>query len=80
MTMELVQVRLPEKLVSQVDVFVKRGYYASKSDVIRDAIRRLVLEKQVGSVANSTDSIQEVHAVRKKLSVSDVDLKEINAL
>lgn len=80
MTMELVQVRLPEKLVSELDLFVKRGYYSSKSDVIRDAIRRLVLEKQVGSIPNTGDSVKELGAIRKKLSKADVDLTEINAL
>ncbi|MBI4146547.1 ribbon-helix-helix protein, CopG family [Candidatus Woesearchaeota archaeon] len=80
MTMELTQVRLPEKLVQELDRFVKQGYYASKSDLIRDAIRRLLLERQIGSIQNTGDSVQEVRAIRRKLSKEDLDIDKINNL
>ena len=80
MTMELTQVRLPETLVQELDRFVARGYYASKSDLIRDAIRRLLLERQVGSIPNTGDSVQEVRAVRKKLSKQELNITTINKL
>ena len=80
MTMELMQVRLPEGLIEEVDKFVEKGYYANKSDVIRDAIRRLVLAKQIGSVPNTEDSVEEVRKIRKQLSRKDIDVEEINRL
>jgi len=80
MTMELTQVRLPEKLVQELDRFVKQGYYASKSDLIRDAIRRLLLERQIGSIPNTGDSVQEVRAIRRKLSKEELDINKINKL
>ena len=80
MTMELTQVRLPEKLVQELDRFVKQGYYASKSDLIRDAIRRLLLERHIGSIPNTGDSVQEVRAIRKKLSKEDLDVDKLNKL
>jgi len=80
MPMELTQVRLPEKLVQKLDRFVKQGYYASKSDLIRDAIRRLLLERQIGSIPNAGDSVQEVRAIRKKLSKEELDIDKINKL
>ncbi len=80
MAMSLVQVRLPVKLVAELNQFVKKGYYASKSDVIRDAVRRLLLEKQIGSIPNTGDSVTEVRALRKKLSAKDVDIDVLNKL
>jgi Arc/MetJ-type ribon-helix-helix transcriptional regulator len=80
MNMELTQVRLPSKLVAELDRFVKQGYYASKSDLIRDAIRRLLLERQVGSIPNRGDAVQQVRAVREKLSKEELDLDAINKL
>ena len=77
--MELVQVRLPEGLISEIDALVGKGFYSSKSDVIRDAIRRLVLEKQIGSIPNTGESVQEVRALRRKLS-KGISIKEINRL
>lgn len=83
MTMSVTQVRLPEGLEKEVDVLVKRGFYANKSDAIRDAIRRLVLDKMVGIIPNKGDSVKEIREIRKKLSKeikSFKDVEEINKL
>ena len=80
MSMTVTQVRLPEGLVKEVNKLVDRELYTSKSDVIRDAIRKLVLEKQVGSIPNTGDSVKEVRYIRKRLSKQKFDLKEINKL
>lgn len=82
MTMAVAQVRLPEGLMQEVDELVSKGLYTNKSDVIRDAIRKLILEKQIGSVPNTGDSVREIRGIRKRLSknFSLKDLKEVNAL
>jgi Arc/MetJ-type ribon-helix-helix transcriptional regulator len=80
MTMSVTQVRLPEGLIKEVDKLVDKGLYSNKSDVIRDAIRKLVLEKQVGSIPNTGDSVKEIREIRKKLSKEKIDLEEINKL
>jgi len=80
MAMELMQVRLPENLITELDRFVKKGYYASKSDLVRDAVRRLVLERQAGSIPDTGDSVQEIRAIRKKLSKEDLNVNELNKL
>jgi len=36
--------------IKEVDKLVDKGGYTNKSDVIRDAIRKLVLEKQVSKL------------------------------
>jgi Arc/MetJ-type ribon-helix-helix transcriptional regulator len=77
-TMSVSQVRLPEGLVKEMDRLVVKGFYANKSDVLRDALRRLVLEKQIGSVANKRNSVSEVRKIREKLSKEELDLDEIN--
>lgn len=81
--MSVTQVRLPEGLEKELDVLVKRGFYATKSDAVRDAVRRLVLDKLVGIIPNTGDSVKEVRELRKKLSKqvkSYKDIEEINKL
>ena len=78
--MSITQVRLPEGLIKKVDKLVDKGLYTNKSDVIRDAVRKLVLEKQIGSIPNTGDSVKEVRDIRKKLSKEKFDLNQINNL
>ena len=78
--MAVTQVRLPEGLITEIDKLVDKGFYTNKSDVIRDAIRKLVLEKQIGSIPNTDGSAKEVREIRKKLSKEKFNLNEINQL
>ena len=80
MTMSVTQVRLPDGLIKEVDKLVHKGLYSTKSDVVRDALRRLVLAQQVGSIKNTGDSVNEVRDIRKKLSKEKIELNEINSL
>ncbi len=41
-TLKLVTVKLPEKLISDVDQLVKAGIYHNRSDAIRAAVRDLL--------------------------------------
>ena len=80
MAMSVTQVRLPDGLIEEVDKLVDKGFYTNKSDAIRDAVRRLVLNKQIGSIKDTGDSVKEVREIRKKLSKEKIDLDEINKL
>jgi Arc/MetJ-type ribon-helix-helix transcriptional regulator len=40
--LKLVTVKLPEKLVTDVDQLVRAGIYHNRSDAIRDAVRDLL--------------------------------------
>ena len=80
MEMAVTQVRLPEGLIIEIDKLVDKGFYTNKSDVIRDAIRKLVLEKQIGSIPDTGDSVKEVREIRKRLSKEKFNLNEINQL
>ena len=83
MVMDTVQVRLSHGLIKSMDSLVATGIYSSRSDVIRDAIRRLVLDKLVGIIPNIGDSVKEMREIKKKLSKeikSFKDIEEINKL
>lgn len=74
--METLQIRLTKDLVDKTQYLVKQGLYPNKSEVIRDAVRRLILENQISSLKNklpkklSTDLVREI---RKKLTLGDLN-------
>ena len=78
--MQMTQVRLTKGLIDKVNELVEKGYYPNKSDAIRDAVRRLVWEKEIGTIPNTGDSVQEVREIREKLSKERFDLKDLNSL
>ena len=80
MVMDTLQVRLSHGIVEKVDDLVETGIYANRSDVIRDAVRRLILDKLVGIILNTGDSVKEVKEMRKKLSKEKFNLEAINKL
>ncbi|MBU0760475.1 MAG: ribbon-helix-helix domain-containing protein [Nanoarchaeota archaeon] len=80
MVMDTVQVRLAHGIVNKIDELVETGIYSSRSDVLRDAVRRLVLDKLVGVLQDEGDSVKEIRELRKKLSKEKIDLDEINKL
>lgn len=80
MTMQMTQVRLTKGLIDKVNELVEKGYYSNKSDAIRDAVRRLVWEKEIGTIPNTGDSVREIREIRKNLSKEKFDLEEINRL
>ena len=80
MVMDTIQVRLSHGLVGKIDELVETGVYSSRSDVLRDAVRRLVLDKLIGILQNKGDSVKEVREIREKLSKEKFDLEEINKL
>ena len=80
MVMDTLQVRLSHGIVEKVDDLVETGLYANRSDVIRDAVRRLILDKLGGIIPNTGDSVKEVKEMRRKLSQEKFNLEEINQL
>jgi len=40
--METVNAKLTKKLISEADAIIKEGWYANKSELIRDAVRELI--------------------------------------
>jgi len=65
------------KLVNVVDSLVETGLYSSRSDAIRDAVRRLILESQIGSIPNTENSVKEIRKIRTKLSKVVKNFKDL---
>ena len=80
MTMAVAQVRLPRKVLEDVDSLVSNGRYSDRSDVIRHSIRILLLNEFVGITKGKGDSVKEAREIKKKLSKEPIDLDEINGL
>ena len=71
MTMKLIQIRLPEVIIKDINKIVKQGYYPTKSDLIRDAIRRLLQRrpKLIEDTPTQTGKPPQI----KKYGVSEFD-------
>jgi len=80
MVMDTFQIRINHGLLKRVDSLVKTGVYSNRSDVIRDAVRRFVWEKEVGSISNKGNSAEQIRKIRKELSKREIDLDKINSL
>lgn len=80
MVMDTIQIRLSHGLIERIDDFVGMGIYANRSDVIRDAVRRFVLDKLVGIIPDTGDSVKEVKGIRKILAKEKFNLEDINRL
>jgi len=78
--MQTLQIRLCHGLVERIDDLVKSGIYSNRSDAIRDAVRRFVWDKELGSMTVDGSSVEVVREARKNLSKKGVDLDEINSL
>ena len=72
MVMQTLQIRLPKKLLDEIDKIVKSNLYSNRSDVIRDAVRRLTarysLLEQASTRIEKTEKAQEhyIHYNEKK--------------
>ena len=80
MVMDTLQIRLSKGLTNGIDSLVDTGLYANRSDAIRDAVRRLVIDQMTGIISNKSESVKEVRKAREKLSKEKFNLGEINQL
>ena len=44
MVMETVQIRLTDKQIRSIDTLVKKGVYPNRSEAVRDAVRKRVVD------------------------------------
>jgi Arc/MetJ-type ribon-helix-helix transcriptional regulator len=78
MVMDTLQIRMNQALLKRIDTLVKSGIYSNRADVIRDAVRRFVWEKEAGSINHKGNSVEEIRKIREKLSNEKIDLDEMN--
>jgi Arc/MetJ-type ribon-helix-helix transcriptional regulator len=55
-----VQIRINRKMIEKIDQLVEAGVYSNRSEVIRDATRRLVIEFSGKNGMHKESFIQEV--------------------
>ena len=84
MVMDTLQIRLGHGLVELIDSLVKKGIYSSRSDFIRDAVRKQMalnnLDRMVGIIPNTGDSVEEVRDIRRKLSKEIKSFKDVEKI
>ena len=80
MVMETMQIRMNEQLVKELDRVVKSGFYANRADAIRDAVRRFVWDREVGSIKLKGNSVRLVRNARKILSKQIKSYSDIEAI
>jgi len=84
MVMDTLQIRLGHGLVELIDSLVKKGIYSSRSDFIRDAVRKQMalynLDRMVGIIPNTGDSVEEVREIRRKLSKEIKSFKDVEKI
>ncbi len=79
MVMATLQIRLNKGLIKLIDSLVNKGIYPSRSEAIRDAVRRFVWEKEVGTIPNKGSAVKQVRKAREILS-KEKDFDKSNKL
>jgi len=46
-TMETVPAKLTKRIVEEMEIVIKQGWYANKSELIRDAVRDLIKKQKI---------------------------------
>ncbi len=80
MVMDTLQIRMNKALLKRIDKLVKTGIYANRSDIIRDAVRRFVWEKEPGSISYKGKTLKKIKEIRKQLEKEKINLNKINNL
>ncbi|MFH1683195.1 MAG: ribbon-helix-helix domain-containing protein [Candidatus Woesearchaeota archaeon] len=71
MVMETIQIRLTKKLVEEIDELVNEGYYPNRSEAVRDAVRRMIMDTEEfedvedGDTDGPTEIPEHVRELRK---------------
>lgn len=70
--MENINIRLPDAQVRELDQQVSRLHYSSRSEFVREALRRMI-ENQMGL---SDETVKAIGIARGQKSVSHAQLKK----
>lgn len=70
---------LPELMKKEIDALVKSGYYSSKSDVIKDALRTLLSRRNLGLAAAIELYRNGDVTLGKAAEIADVSVIEFKA-
>jgi putative addiction module CopG family antidote len=53
--LETIPAKITSKLVAEMDGLIKEGWYANRSEVIRDAVRNLVERKKLSRLETAVE-------------------------
>ncbi len=68
---------LPEIVKKEIDALVRAGYYSSKSDVVKDALRTFLAKKENMRVAAAAELYkQEEVSLGKAAEIADMGIME----
>ncbi|MFO7872482.1 MAG: ribbon-helix-helix domain-containing protein [Candidatus Undinarchaeales archaeon] len=67
MTMETLQIRMPEEQVDEIDLMVKKGIYASRSEAIRTMIREFESIKETIEVFSDPELVKQIEQGIKEI-------------
>jgi Arc/MetJ-type ribon-helix-helix transcriptional regulator len=71
-TMDTVNVRLPDEQIYVLDKQVSRLHYASRSEFVREAIRRMMEDH----MDLSDETVKAIKQARRQKSISHAELKK----
>lgn len=73
MVMSTLQIRMQTDMIKKLDSLVKTGLYSSRADVIRDSVRRLLLDMMTGIAPKNGDTVAQVRKIRSDLSLDQIN-------
>ncbi|MFH1257880.1 MAG: ribbon-helix-helix domain-containing protein [Candidatus Micrarchaeota archaeon] len=82
-TVVLPPIKIGRKFVEDLDEFVKKGYFRSRSEAVRDAVKIMVLELKKKAVINqAVKDTREIREVlwEKALKAADGDMDKAMGL
>jgi len=54
--MECVPAKITKRIIKEMDELIKQGWYANKSELIRDAIRELIKKQKIAQLESAIKS------------------------
>ncbi len=70
--METLQIRMPEEQIDEIDLLVKKGIYASRSEAIRTMIKEFESIKETIEVFSDPKLVRDIKQGLKELKESKI--------
>jgi Arc/MetJ-type ribon-helix-helix transcriptional regulator len=63
-----VQIRFTKKLIERIDKLIEYGVYSNRSEAIRDATRRLVIDLSSRESMEKLNSFRAIESLKRELN------------
>lgn len=71
--MTTINISLPEKLKSDADLLIKKGFYVSFSDLVRDSLRRVIANARYEKIYGETVNEYKKNQATVLKNKADID-------